>query len=531
MAFFKSSKTNVNKGISGDKPSNKPKRRWFPASTKGTKKRDFDMTDADGAIGWKDINVNSSLSLAQNYNMLHERSHQLARENPHVKNFIRHAVMNVVSPKGFNFQSKLKAGGRSTGSLDKGFNADFEKLIKEAGKKRKKFTACGKMSETQADHFWFKNFIIDGEVIILKMPSEKNQYGYTRKFIDPQRLDHNLNSVLPNGNRIKLGVEVDLDDMPIAYHFIDYDPNDIYQRAVTGRRTIRIEAKHIIHSFAMEYIGQTRGITMLLPAGLRAHLINAFQKATVVSATVAMSKGHFYKLNHEAAEAAGVLGDYGEDSDDSEGNINEDQATLVQTIEPGHGEILPSYVEDIKTLDHDYPPANYKEFDSVNLHAMCAGLGAQYHAVTGDLEGVNYSSARIGEMLQRDIWRGFQVFMIEEWKEADLESFSEVLTFTSGLDAKKLRTCITGGHFRYGARGWDYVNPKDAAIANDMNLNNLLVSHRQIVEEIHGVQYEDYLEGISEDQDLMESHGLKRISKNAPPEPKPVEEPKNEEDE
>src|SRR5699024_2133773 len=59
---------------------------------------------------------------------------------------------------------------------------------------------------------------------------------------------------------------------------------------------------------------------------------------------------------------------------------------LVQLLQPG---------EDV-TFGTPPDVGGYKDFADVTLHEIAAGLGISYEALTGDLRGANFSSARMG---------------------------------------------------------------------------------------------------------------------------------------
>lgn len=502
----------LKRGKKANKPTLKGKKRPLLPIRSG--KRSYEMAELDCTLGWKDVDLSSNQTLAASFSIIKSRAHQLARENAHIRSFLTVSTTNIVGSNGFPFQSKLKASkGPSSGKFDKDFNDNFERIKKQMAKSHNCYTADRKLSEKMLDAFIWKLFCIDGEAIILHMPTNKNKFGITKKLIDPCLLDHNLNGWLSNGNYVKMGIEVDQDNMPLAYHFRTQNDKDLifsgFEKDFHYQHE-RVEAQFITHLFIPEYVGQIRGISMFVASGLRAHMISLFEKSTVISATVAMAKGHFYKLNHEAAENAGVLGGMGEDGEEN-GNINEDQADLVQTVTPAQGEVLPSYVEDVFTLDHSFPPANYEEFSRVNLKTMAAGLPIQYHALTGDYSEVNFSSARMAEIEQRPIWRTFQNFMKEEWKEPALIKEAEILVISmyDELDTEKVARCVEMGFFHFGSRGWDYTNPLDAAKANQINLMLGLTSRRRITQETHGdMDFEEHLDELAEEIKLMDSKGL-----------------------
>jgi lambda family phage portal protein len=68
----------------------------------------------------------------------------------------------------------------------------------------------------------------------------------------------------------------------------------------------------------------------------------------------------------------------------------------IERLEPGVIEYLPPG-KDIKFATPPMPPTGtYEAFVNNVLHSVAAGVGVSYEALTGNLEEVNFSSARMG---------------------------------------------------------------------------------------------------------------------------------------
>lgn len=503
--------------------SSKPiKKRHIPY--KG--RRNYDLANLDSAIGWNPVLSSGDGAIAGNINATRARTRDLYRNDDYCRAFVRTVISNVVGPKGIKFQARLKfAGGKKAGELDKVANSEIENLYKVSKKLKNKPIVDGKTSGRQAQAKWIRSLIVDGEVLeLIHRGTTKNASRYASEFIDPDRLDHTLNEVR-NGNRIKMGVEIDNQGEPVAYWILEDHPNEMLLPR-NSRQRKRIPAEFIRHTFLEEQTGQTRGVSLLASAALRAHLIDQFEKATVIGGIVAARKVGFYKINQDQAEEYGILGNALEDTDDVCEDVNDD-ATMIHNVEDGQFEQLPSYVDGIESFSADYPPANFEEFEKRMIRGMAAGFGGQYHTIANDLEGVNFSSARAGELEQRKIWRQFQDLLIENMLEPDLEAWGEMTLLRNDVqfDRSKMRRLLDLDLYEFVSPGWAWVDPVKEMQANELALKLRLTTRKAIISESTGGEFEDVIDELSAEETYIESKGLTVIE-----DPKPGPDPKKSED-
>jgi lambda family phage portal protein len=352
--------------------------------------------------------------------------------------------------------------------------------------------------------------IVDGEVLVmLHKGTTKNESGFAVEFIDPDRLDWTLNETR-NGskNKIKMGVEMDEQGEPLAYWILDEHPNEMLV-AHSQRLRRRIPAEFIKHSFLEEQTGQTRGVSLLASAALRAHLLDQFERATVIGGIVAARKVGFYKINQEKAEEYGVLGNDLDDDGLACEDVNDD-ATMIHNVEDGQFEQLPSYVDGIESFSSEYPPANFEEFEKRMIRGMASGFGGQYHVIANDLEGVNFSSARAGELEQRKVWKEIQQLMIEEFLEDQFEEWGamSLLRKDFDFDRGKLQKVISMELYEFVPQGWPWVDPVKEMEANKLALDLRLTTRQAIISESSGGDFTDIVDQLGEEKKYMESKGV-----------------------
>lgn len=453
---------------------------------KGGGKRFFSAGETADFLGWDVTTVSADAAIYSNLNKMKARCRDLARNNDHVRHALRLFQSNVIGPHGFRFQSKLKL---KNGKRDRAFNQALELRWSNAGKKRHAPTRCGTLSRRDAAALWLRTMLVDGEAIAILNPgSRRNGSRFDFYLVDTARLDWQKNELLPNGNEIRMGVELDPDGRPVAYHFLNYDPTDFpfgFRPEVAKHE--RVPAAKVLHSFVHEMPGQTRGVPLLASPAVRAHMLARFEEAIVVGARVAASKMGFYKRDNDAESAA--PGDEGDDFD------------LRQEVEPAMFEELPRGVS-VETFDPNYPPANVEEFEKRLLKSIASGLGTEYVSMANDLEGVNYSSIRAGSLEQRSIYRGMQQFAVEHFEEPIFVEWLAIQQFNAPeLAASKLDRLMVEEAWAFIGRGWQWVDPLKEVNAYEKAVAQRFTSRRRIVAETLGADYEELLEEIKEDQE------------------------------
>jgi lambda family phage portal protein len=178
-----------------------------------------------------------------------------------------------------------------------------------------------------------------------------------------------------------------------------------------------------VHLFEPLQPGQLRGLPWLTPALLRLHDLAQFEDAALVrQKTSALFAGFLYSPD---GSAAGFSGD-------------QSGSALEAGLEPGTLKIIPPGF-DIKFSDPAEGAAEYDAFVKMQLRAVAAAIGCTYEQLSGDMTGVNYSSARVAlidfrrrvqaiqqqivvHQLCRPVWRRFiETAVLQGSLSGDLE--------------------------------------------------------------------------------------------------------------
>lgn len=126
--------------------------------------------------------------------------------------------------------------------------------------------------------------------------------------------------------------------------------------------------------------------------------------------------------------------------------------------------------------------------------------------MAGDLESVNYSSARIGSLDDRDFWREMQTHIIADFCEPLYKLWLESAYLSGALD-------ITFNQFNrvqdpiFRGRGWAWVDPSKDMKAYIEGLESNISTLTAIKAE-QGIDIEDHFANIKRERELAERYGV-----------------------
>lgn len=436
--------------------------------------------------------------------MLRARARALCANTDYGKRFLALVAANVVGPAGPTLQVRALM---QSGALDKAANDAIEVHWKRWAETA---DLCGRMTLTRLLQVAVKGVARDGEALIRVVRNSSLPYGIQLQLLEADRLDESLNMTLAGGSQIRQGVELDAAGRPVAYYLLTSHPGENFANA--GRKHERVLKKDLYHVFLPERAEQVRGYTWLHAVLVRAHMLHGFEEAAVVAARVGASKMGVWERDPEAAPAAEVLADAGMST---EGN-------LQMSAEPGEFIEAPSGYK-LNSWDPEYPHQNFESFLKACLRALSAGLNVANHNLTGDMTGVNYSSARIAELAEREVWVELQEWLISsllkllfrDWLASALVR-GDVKFAASGksLPAEKLSKFADVARFQ--GRRWNWVDPKNDAEASELLIKNGLASRTSIAAS-QGREFEDIIDELKQERELMLAAGLIE----AAPAPKP----------
>ena len=330
----------------------------------------------------------------------------------------------------------------------------------------------------------------------LRVTSDTDSFPLYIELLDREQVPTDLHRDIGGGTRIRAGIEFDSAGRRIAYRVLSARPGDPLGSFRID--PIRVPAVDCIHLFKPVAAGQLRGITWLAPVLLRLHELDQFEDATLVKAKV-------------AALFTGFI----TDPDGTVGGLSGDNRSGVLTVGMEPGSLIPlppgADIRFSNPTEHDA----YAPFVKNHLRAVAAGLGLPYELVSGDLEGVTYSSIRAGlvefrrrvEQLQHNVV--VHMFCRPIW-----ERFVRIAVLNGDLPTRD----FDADPAAYLGCSWlppkfDYVDPMKDVQAEILAIDAGLKSRSQAISE-RGYDAEQVDAEIAADKARTDTLGL---SVGAPP--------------
>lgn len=415
---------------------------------------------------------------------LRARARDLAQNNDYVRRYLSMVAVNVAG-QGVSIQSQARW---DDGQPDRQLNAAIEDAFSRWAQQPE---ITRRMDWAEVQRLTARSCALDGEALIrLSIQNRRLQL----QLLDPTLLDDTYSDAT---KRIVMGVETDAHGAPVAYHILTAHPGD----AATQRRRERVPAENIIHLYRNDRAQQTRGVTWLHSAMKRLNDLGGYEEAAIIAARVGAAKmGFFTAPDGDLSPLA--------DAGDPAGE-------LYQDADPGRFGLLPPGY-DFKSFDPDYPHEQYGTFVKAQLRGIAAGLGVAYHNLAGDLEAVNFSSARAGTLEERDQWMilqdwfiaGFVRPVFAAWLDAALLA-GEISVITQAgprvLDSTVTDKVLAG--VTLAGRRWAWVDPVKDVQANLMAIDGGLKSRREVAAE-QGRDLDDVWAQIAREQAEAERLGL-----------------------
>lgn len=402
--------------------------------------------------------------------IMRHRSRGLARNEPYFRRFLRLLEKNVVGPYGIGLKMRCIAGyERKTGRpiYDEIDNATIERAFADWSKPEN-CTVRGNLSRAKAEQLAVTTQAIDGECFIRLVDGYDNAHGFAWQFIETDRIDESQNETLPSGNRVVMGIELNGWGKAVAYHIWKRDPNDYMNTAgvQVPRERERVPASDIIHRFTPTFPEQVRGIPEMYAAILRLNHLGAYEEAEVIAARIGAGKLGFIEDN-EGGEFAG------------DGALAD--GTVAIDTEPGTFTAIPHGAK-VHSYDPQHPNASFESFVRAMLRGVACTADMSYHSLTGDLSAVNYSSARIGLLDERDGYIDRQQAEIDHLCNP---SFARWLTqaMLRGKVALPFSKFDKFNAPSWRPRRWTWIDPAKEADAAETSIRLKLKSRQQIIEE------------------------------------------------
>jgi len=439
--------------------------------------------DFTGASGNPDADILSALRTVRN------KARELSQNDDYAKQYLRQLVINVVGPQGFKLQADIR---NDDGTPDSVASTAIETAWKNWSRPRN-CSVTGKHSFRAMQTLLIRHAGRDGEGMIRSVIDKNAHSGILFQVHEPEVLDETLNRRISDSVMIKMGVEMDGYRRPLAYHLRKRSTfASPYTTVEISPERERIPARDLIHGFDQEYINQTRGISWVVQSMIRLRMLSGYEEAALVNARTSASKmGFFTKETDATGEITG-------DAEDASGNT-------ISEAEPGTFEQLPPGF-DFKPFTPEYPTAQHEAFIKATLRGAASGLGVSYNLLSGDLEGVNYSSIRAGLLEERENWKFLQTWYAETFLDPIFELWLESAMAKGTLNLpfrkfEKFNRPIWIG------RRWAWVDPLKDVTAKILEVEAGFETATQVIAE-KGEDIVELYQELEQEQKLREKYNV-----------------------
>jgi lambda family phage portal protein len=460
--------------------------------------RSMMVGDYEGAATGRRMNTwglsssGPNASLYSSTNSLRSRSRELRRNNPLIDGGSDTLVANIIG-SGINPRWQIKDNPVLKEELQELWNdwtqeSDFHDLLDFYGQQ-----SLGVSALIDAGEFLCR--------FIPCRPGEYDTVPVKLQMLEADHLDATYNSIAPNGNEIRMGIEIDKQGRNVAYWLFTEHPGELFglHGGGWGQRE-RIPKEDIAHVFKPLRIGQRRGRPWMASILVKLHELDQYEDAELVRKKTAALFGAFLTQSlSEDTNPGGILGRHvGTDANQN----------LIVGLEPGTVSLLPPGY-DVKFSQPVDVGGSYEVWIKQQLREIAVGMGITYEQLTGDLSGVNYSSIRAGLLeFRRRIMQLQHQIIIFQFCRRVAHRF---------MDAAVLSGAVKIPDYIYNRRkylrikwrpdGWPWVDPVKDGEAQKASVRNGFKSRARIIAE-NGDDIETIDREIAEDNARADELGL-----------------------
>lgn len=301
-----------------------------------------------------------------------------------------------------------------------------------------------------------RSVIESGEIFVRFRPRYMNDpypVPLQLQLLESDHVDSTYNTVAPNGNEIRMGIEFNKIGQRTAYWMFQDHPGEQFITQQNYGERKRIPASQVLHVFKPLRPGQQRGRPWASSIIALAHEVNDYDDAEVVRKKSAAMFGGFITKPPEDEDAPSPIGKYA--SDDSEGNT-------VVALEPGTFPELPPGYEVNFSQPADVG-GNYETFVKRQDRRVARGFGGlTYEKLTGDLADINYSSIRAGNLeFQRQCKQFIFNVLAHQLCRPVSKYWLNQAFLASALDLPDyLKTPRKYWNIKWTIDGWPWVDPE-----------------------------------------------------------------------
>lgn len=328
--------------------------------------------------GWRTSSSDANTEIGQGQGLLRDRARSMRRDNPYAERGVSAISANVV---GYGIVPDPQGRARQ------------KKRALKIWKRWAETTACdwdGLGDFYAMQNLAMQSIVESGEVIVRRVwtPGE-NVLNFQLQLLEADHIDDDKNTMLGDGGWIEQGIEYDAKGKKTHYWLFPQHPGGNIRSLKFSAVSERIPAEDVAHIFLRKRPGQIRGYSWMAPVILRMRNHDEMEDAVIEQAKIAACFAAII-----SSDEVGLTGPSPIKSD------------LIERLEPG----LIERTAPGESVTFGTPPtfSGYDSYNKQALRAVAVGLGIPNEVLTGDLNGVSFTSGRMGWLefgRNIDVWR------------------------------------------------------------------------------------------------------------------------------
>jgi lambda family phage portal protein len=454
----------------------------------------YGRTTAD----WIAQSTSADAELYTSLRTLRNRARQLVRDNEYAAHAMRRVIPNNVVGQGVRFQAQvmMRRGNR----LDEKTNTAIEREWSRWT--RAQFChVAGKLSFQDIERMVMQETPESGEILVRMIT---RSFGGSRvplglEIIEADQLVDNWSGRTQEGREIRMGVEVDEWQRPVAYWLYPRHPGDYAIAANAPSNTWqRVPADEIIHVALFERTNQTRGVPWLASTLQKLRHIGGYEEAEIVRARASACIMGFIESPEIDTPLAADDPMGADDVMDGE-KVFDMASGIVKELAPG---------EKFNGFAPSTPNAAMEGFMRFMLRSVAAGTGISYESLSRDYSQSNYSSSRLALTEDRDHYRVLQAWLIRTFHQRVFDKWLDLAVLSGALDLPAYETAPeTYEAVRWSPRGWDWIDPLKEVTAAKLAVRSGFTTVDEVVA-AKGGDVEETFKGLRRERDLSAEYDL-----------------------
>lgn len=370
--------------------------------------RSYDAASGDRAnSGWRVINESAELTDRPGRDVVRARARDLER-NSDIAQAVLHAYRRNVVGRGYTLRAL-------TG--DEELDTRLEKLWKRWTDARN-CDVTGEQSFNEILRMMVDRKKVDGGILVLFRYTRGGLVPFKLQCLEVDELDVSQSAPKHRGNRVVGGIEYDRYRRPAGYWFRQYDLEGYRQMD-----PVFVDAKDVFFYKSKRRPSQLREMSDLAPAVIRIRDINEFNTAVAIKEKLSAILAIIIKKVNSFGSGPGR----GLQGNPGKVDYSSKRVYPGMIMELGAG-------DEAQIIDPKNTATDATAFLKMQQGLIASGQGLSYEAVSRDMHGSTYSSARQNavedeaayveetELLVSFMTEVYEAFVISAWLSGLLEA-------------------------------------------------------------------------------------------------------------